>query len=90
MPFLDPSLSRTERIIIELLIKHGESFGSQLIKRSRGKLLRGSVYVYLSRMEDKELISSRRRGLPRRLYRHTPRGLRVLEAVQLAEAHLRA
>jgi DNA-binding PadR family transcriptional regulator len=49
----------------------------------------------LDRMTDKGLVDSRQEdrmpgvpGIPRRLYKVTGRGQRVLQAVELARAHL--
>jgi DNA-binding PadR family transcriptional regulator len=90
-----PRLSRTERLILELLEEHGELFGLQLIERSRGGLKRGTVYVTLGRMQDKGYLDSRQEaqaagaiGLPRRLYRPTGHALRVLHAWRVAEQML--
>jgi DNA-binding PadR family transcriptional regulator len=85
-----PSLSRTERCILTLLT-HGEAFGLELVQKSDGALKRGTVYVTLGRMEEKEYVESRLEplspggiGLPRRLYRPTAYGLRVLDAWSIA------
>ena len=47
-----PKLSRTERLILELLSGE-EMFGLQLVEQSKGALKRGTVYVTLGRMQDK-------------------------------------
>ena len=87
-----PRLAATERLILELLLEQGELFGLQLVEHSAGRLKRGTVYVTLGRMQDKGLLESRQEplppgaiGLPRRLYRPTGYGLRVVEAWRLAE-----
>lgn len=61
-------------------------YGLQLVSDSGRKLKRGTVYVTLGRMEQKGLISSDPEKLsdnsglvPRRIYRPTPFGLRVLD-----------
>lgn len=66
-------------------------FGLDLVKRSNGTLKRGTVYVTLGRMQDKGYVESRTEplppgaiGLPRRFYRPTPFGLRVMDASTLA------
>ena len=81
-----PRLSGTEHLILELLAGE-EMFGLQLVEESGGKLKRGTVYVTLGRMQDKGYVESWTEtpspgaiGLPRRLYRPTGYGLRVLEA----------
>jgi DNA-binding PadR family transcriptional regulator len=88
-----PSISAVESVVLELL--HGtERFGLELVETSGGQLKRGSVYVTLARMEAKGFVTSRQEerhataiGLPRRLYRATPYGLKVREAyVMLREA----
>src|SRR5687768_16941460 len=81
-----PRLSTTERLILELLSGE-EMFGLQLVEQSRGALKRGTVYVTLGRMQDKGYVESWAEeqapgaiGLPRRLYRPTAYGHRVLAA----------
>src|SRR5690242_14485132 len=85
-----PKLSPTERLILELL-SSDEMFGLQLVEQSKGALKRGTVYVTLGRMQDKGYVESwtEKRpagaiGLPRRLYRPTGYGLRVLAAWEAA------
>src|SRR5947208_12301511 len=82
-----PTLSRKEALILDLLAREGELYGLQLVSASRGKLRRGTVYVTLGRMEEKGYITSRLEdpppdagGLPRRVYRPTAFGRRVLDA----------
>jgi DNA-binding PadR family transcriptional regulator len=62
-------------------------FGLELVEASGGRLKRGTVYVTLGRMQDKGYVESRLEdrhpgaiGLPRRLYRATAFGLRVVDA----------
>jgi DNA-binding PadR family transcriptional regulator len=79
------TLSPKESLILELLVREDEMYGLQLVAASRRKLKRGTVYVTLGRMEEKGYIVSRAAetpangGLPRRLYRATPLGRRVLK-----------
>ena len=87
-----PKLSTTERLILEVLTSHGELFGLAMIERSGGRLKRGTVYVTLGRMQEKGYLDSRQEplapgaiGLPRRLYRPSGLGRRVLAAWTLAE-----
>jgi DNA-binding PadR family transcriptional regulator len=89
------NLSRKERLVLELLARN-EMFGLQLVEQSNGALKRGTVYVTLGRMQAKGYVESRtedRRpgaiGLPRRLYRPTAYGARVLKAWEAAERELR-
>ena len=84
MEIRKPSAKETE--ILEAL-RQREMFGLELVEASSGRLKRGTVYVTLGRMEEKGYVESRledRRsgaiGLPRRLYRATAFGLRVLDA----------
>jgi len=93
-----PTLSRKETLVMEMLVQRGEMCGADLVSRSDGALGRGTVYVTLSRMEDKGLVASREEeravkaiGLPRRLYKATGLGQRVLSASMAAsEAFIRA
>jgi len=89
-----PSLSATERLIIELLANHEELFGLRMVELSQGRLKRGTVYVTLGRMQEKGYLESRQEplpegaiGLPRRLYRPTGLAMRILAAWKAAEAH---
>ena len=72
------------------LLRGSERYGLELVEASGGALKRGSVYVILTRMEEKAFLVSRQEeraagasGLPRRLYRATPYGLKVHEAFSL-------
>jgi DNA-binding PadR family transcriptional regulator len=87
-----PLLSTKETLILELLTAARESYGLQLVEASGGRLKRGTVYVTLGRMEERGYVSSRAEeprpgaiGLPRRLYRPTALGRRVLEARHAVE-----
>jgi DNA-binding PadR family transcriptional regulator len=69
------------------LLRGAERYGLELVDASAGTLKRGSVYVILARMEEKGFIESRQEdrgphvsGLPRRLYRATPYGIKVHSA----------
>lgn len=60
-------------------------YGLEMVEQSGGRLKRGTVYVTLGRMEDKGYIESqietsqqRERGLPKRFYKPTALGTRVL------------
>ena len=87
-----PSLSATERLIVELLSEHEELFGLRMVELSGGRLKRGTVYVTLGRMQEKGYLESRQEprpegaiGLPRRLYRPTGLAIRILAAWKTAE-----
>ncbi len=81
-------------MILELLARSGSMFGLQLVEQSQGLLKRGTVYVTLGRMEAKGLVESEQEapnplaiGLPRRFYKLTGLGERLLRAHQaFAEA----
>jgi DNA-binding PadR family transcriptional regulator len=81
------SLPRKEQLILELLAAGGPMYGLLLVERSGGALKRGTVYVTLGRMEARGLVESAQEplhpgsiGLPRRIYRPTALGERVLHA----------
>ncbi len=83
-----PSVSATESLILDILDGR-EHFGLELVQVSDGRLRRGSIYVTLGRMERKGFVVSRQEerqpgaiGLPRRMYRATPYGLAVRDAVR--------
>ncbi len=85
-----PTLSAIEGVILELL-SSDELIGLQIVERSNGRVKRGSVYVTLGRMGQKGYVESRTEplstgaaGLPRRYYRPTAFGRRVLDASTLA------
>ncbi len=68
-------------------MRQRELYGLELVAASNGQLKRGTVYVTLGRMEEKGYIASRLEdgppaagGLPRRVYKPTAFGRRVLDA----------
>jgi PadR family transcriptional regulator, regulatory protein PadR len=80
-------LPKKEQLILELLTSEGPTYGLQLVEHSNGALKRGTVYVTLGRMESKGLVESQQEalppggiGLPRRIYRPTALGERMLRA----------
>ena len=80
-------LPAKEELILDLLVSEGPMFGLALVERSGGALKRGTVYVTLGRMEAKGLLESEQEpvppggiGLPRRMYRPTALGTRMLRA----------
>ncbi|SRR5258708_18969614 len=92
-----PLLSRTEEQILDLLIARGEMYGLEMVRESSGALKKGTIYVTLGRMEEKGYVESRQeelpettRGIPRRLYRPTGLGARVVRAWLLAESIVNA
>ncbi len=89
------TLSEKESLILGLLLPGGELYGLQMVTASKRRLKRGTVYVTLGRMEDKGYVTSRLEeapaeagGLPRRLYRATPLGRRVLSVWSRASGTL--
>ena len=94
MPHAVPRLSRTDALVLDLLIEH-ERYGLELVAASGGRLKRGTVYVTLGRMEQKGLVLSRQEhtqgtpGLPRRLYRLSALGRRVHAAHRVFRQMLR-
>ena len=93
----DPTrLSALEFLILKMLINNsGEMFGLEMVESSGGRLKRGTIYVTLGRMEDKGFILSRKekqregaRGLPRRLYKPSALGQRVLAAWEIPTGNL--
>lgn len=92
-----PRLSKNEALILELLSARQRAYGLELVEESDGRLKRGSVYVTLSRMEDKGYVESwtepaaeGEQGPPRRRYRIAGLGARVMAAQGAYEAVLQA
>lgn len=84
-----PHLTKTETVILEILLGSGarEMYGLEIVEDSRGRITRGSVYVLLSRMQDKGLVESRPEqaperagGLPRVMYKASGLGQRAHQA----------
>jgi len=80
-------LPTKERLILDLLVSTGPLYGLRLVELSEGRLKRGTVYVTLARMEAKGYLESEQEppvpgaiGLPRRIYRSTTLGERMLRA----------
>ena len=68
----------------------GEKYGLELVAGSGGLLRRNAVYVLLGRMEEKGFIEGREEatpegesGPPRRVYRATGHGARVLAVYEM-------
>jgi len=74
--------------ILRLLASRPEGlYGLQMVDLSEGRIKRGSVYVYLQRLKDDNLVGVKEvpapegyGGLPRPVYRITGLGQRVLDA----------
>lgn len=89
-----PRLSPKEAEILRLLIDNGEMYGLELVKAST-TLKRGTVYVTLSRMDEKGYVASRfipkeTAGPPNRAYFPTGLGIRIYRAWQTAAASFEA
>lgn len=88
-----PRLSRIEREILGLLISNGAMYGLEMVKAS-SMLKRGTVYVTLSRMQDKGWVNSTAEknpndpGMPRRRYIVSGEGQRIIHDVESAVAFL--
>jgi DNA-binding PadR family transcriptional regulator len=89
------TLSPKELLVLELLLRHQDLYGLQLVATSGGRLKRGTVYVTLARMEEKGYVTSKldaapsgMGGLPRRLYAATPLGRRMFAAWTSGAKHL--
>lgn len=84
-----------ETLILSLLSARGNLYGLELVALSNHQLKRGTVYVTLSRMQDKGLVRTledrrpeEHAGLPRPKYRITAVGERALQAHQVLQAML--
>ena len=81
---------RGEHAALGLLADGREWFGLDLVKRSRGDLTRGTVYVILDQLEHKGYVESEQEPVPvatagyvpRRRYRITAAGRKALRAAQ--------
>ena len=76
--------------ILRLLDQLGETYGLNLVNSSGGKLRRGTIYVYLSRLVDDGLVSHREdpdspSGNTRLLWSLTKQGRRVLAGTVAAQ-----
>lgn len=85
-----PSLSGIEFTILELLVNNGEMFGLEMVEESEGELKKGTIYVTLGRMLDKDLVISKeeRDDNTRKLYSPTDYGERVFKAQEIALKYL--
>ena len=85
--------SGKEIVILDLLASRGELYGLAMVQASEGELRRGTIYVTLQRMEQKGYVESWLAtddgiGPPRRKYRVTAGGKRVLKAAQMMRSAL--
>jgi DNA-binding PadR family transcriptional regulator len=84
------NLSKNEVAVLSLLMGAGEMYGLDMVKKSEGKLKLGTIYLTLSRMEEKGYATSRRElgpalVVPRRRYRITGAGAKLHRAWIAAE-----
>lgn len=85
-------VSGKEYVILDMLRSGVEIFGLAMVKSSHGHLKRGTVYVTLSRMEEKGFVTSRSEkaardpGMPRRLYKISGTGILALKISDDAHA----
>ncbi len=90
-----PSLSGKEFTIMQMLLDEGEMFGLEMVESSEGELKKGTVYVTLQRMADKDLVDSyeeergdEENGIARRIYSPTNYGERLFKAQEIALKYL--
>lgn len=87
-----PKLSNLEYAILDVLRYGRDMYGLEIVKESDGRVKRGSVYVTLARMSEKEYVTMKAEedanhpGLPRHRYKITGHGDRVLKAADAAGA----
>lgn len=84
-----PRLGSKEFLILDMLMSGREMYGLEMVKQAAGELARGTVYVTLERMTDKNFVSSRLEEVPpgggpaRRLYQITGLGQQLHRAQSL-------
>jgi DNA-binding PadR family transcriptional regulator len=88
-----PALSGKEFLIMELLDRNGQMFGLEMVDRSEGELKKGTIYVTLGRMVDKDLVEpldaeAEAGTAPRVMYAATDWGKRVFKAQEIALKYL--
>jgi DNA-binding PadR family transcriptional regulator len=90
----NPFPTDTEMAVLNMLQSERDGlYGLEIVKASNGKLKRGSIYVVLSRLQDKGFVSAKVRrdaghaGLPRPRYKLTPVGERVVKHADLMRLH---
>lgn len=77
--------SPLEAVVLRLLLS-GPSYSFEMVKASKGKLVLGSIYVTMMRMEKKGYLFSflepRENGSPIRMYVLTPKGRELYKLYQ--------
>jgi DNA-binding PadR family transcriptional regulator len=89
------NVTKTEALVLQQLASAAgsELYGLEMVKASDGALRMGSIYVLLDRLQRKGFVSSEREVLPpdaqrppRRLYKITGTGARVLHAYEALQS----
>lgn len=90
-----PRLSHKEFVILAMLIDKGEMYGLEMVSSAEGELKRGTIYVTLQRMAEKDFVESSdesraesETGIARRRYKATDFGRQVFKAQELALRYL--
>lgn len=83
-------ITAKEVFLLELLGR-GEHYGSQLVRRSRGRIRNFQIYGLLARLIQNDLVTVRPEAttdpdiaIPRLLYRRTEKGTRLIRRVHHA------
>ena len=86
----DGKLTAKEAFVLSFLTTYPKGYGLEMVRKSRGLLKRGSVYVTLSRMQQKGYVKSEKETAPpdesgpaRRHYVVTAKGAQAFKAWQL-------
>lgn len=82
--------------ILDVLVAHPRGlYGLEIVEKSNGKVKRGSVYVYMNRLHQDNLVEVQKSpppkgqgGLPRPIYRITGLGQRILDAEKAYDLRL--
>jgi DNA-binding PadR family transcriptional regulator len=92
-----PVISAKEFLVLKLLEDGRKAYGLGLVRKSKGELKRGTIYVTLGRMKQKGYIRSElepvgpgKSSPPRRMHSITPIGAKVLHIWQTAAQQWRA
>lgn len=81
---MQTNLSPVQKTIARILSQKGEEYPLAIVAASKGKLVRNSVYVIISRMEKRGLVSSRYKWVkgdqrPRRMCKLTAAGKKAMK-----------
>jgi len=90
-----PALSNKEYLVMQMLSENEEMFGLEMVNESGGDIKKGTIYVTLQRMTNKDILESweeeageNKNKAARRLYRPTEYGERVFKAQEIALKYL--